>query len=270
MTAQGSDSRSTDPLHVHRYGPPGSPRVLAVHGLTGHGRRWQTLADEHLPDVAVAAPDLIGHGRSSWSAPWTIDANVAALASLLPGSGEPVVVVGHSFGCAIALQLAATRPDLVAGLVLLDPAVGLDGGWMREIADAMFASPDYTDAAEARNEKSGGSWSDVDAGELDAEVSEHLIDLPNGRVGWRVSIPAMMSYWSELARDIMLPPNGTPITLARAKRTSPPYVTEALIDGLRDRAGARFRLVDVDCNHMVPHAKPAETARLIRDHLELR
>jgi lipase len=268
MTAQGSD-KSTAPLHVHRYGPPEAPRVLAVHGLTGHGQRWQTLADEHLPDVPVAAPDLIGHGRSSWSAPWTIDANVDAFGTLLADTGEPVVVVGHSFGCAVALQLTAARPELVAGLVLLDPAVGLDGAWMREIADAMFASPDYTDAAEARREKSSGSWGDVDAGQLDAELSEHLIDLPNGRVGWRVSIPAMMSYWSELARDVMLPLNGTPTTLVRAKRTSPPYVANALIDGLRDRAGDRFRLVDLDCDHMVPHAKPAETAAIIRDHLEV-
>ena len=86
MTAQGSDKSTRTHLHVHRYGPPGPTRVLAIHGLTGHGRRWQTLADEHLPDVAVAAPDLIGHGRSSWSAPWTIDANVAALAALLDGT----------------------------------------------------------------------------------------------------------------------------------------------------------------------------------------
>ena len=80
----------------------------------------------------------------------------------------------------------------------------------------------------------------------------------------------MMSYWSELARDIVLPLNGTPITLVRAEQTSPSYVGDAVIDGLRDRAGARFRLVDFDCNHMVPHAKPAETARIIRDHLERR
>ena len=95
---------------------------------------------------------------------------------------------------------------------------------MREIADAMFASPDYADADEARNEKSApGSWADVDDGQLDAELAEHLINLPNGRVGWRVSIPAMMSYWSELARGyIALPPKGRlPITVVRAKRTAP-------------------------------------------------
>lgn len=95
-----------------------------------------------LPDVAVAAPDLIGHGHSSWAAPWTIDANVAALAVLLDSAADgPVPVVAHSFGGAIALHLAAARPDLVESLVLLDPAIGLDGEWMATIAAAMLASP---------------------------------------------------------------------------------------------------------------------------------
>ena len=53
MTAQGSDkSGSADdagPLHVHRYRPAGPPEVLALHGLTGHGRRWRHLAEQHLP-----------------------------------------------------------------------------------------------------------------------------------------------------------------------------------------------------------------------------
>jgi lipase len=258
-----------DNLHVHRYGPPGPIRLLALHGLTGHGRRWQTLADGYLPDLAMAAPDLLGHGRSTWAAPWTIDANAAALATLLNrvATAGPVVVVAHSFGAAIALNLAAARPDLVAALVLLDPAVGLDGKWMSEIADAMLASPDYPDRAEARAEKSGGSWADVPADELDAELDEHLIDLPGGRVGWRISLPAMMSYWSELARDVTLPAPGTPTTLVRATRTSPPYVTDGLTDALGERVGADFTQVDLDCNHMIPLARPAETAALIRAQL---
>jgi lipase len=259
----GSIAAVSEPLHVHRYGPGDAPDVLAIHGLTGHGRRWQTLAAEHLPDVTVVAPDLLGHGHSSWSAPWTIDANVAALAELLAG---PTVVVGHSFGGALALNLAAARPDLVSALVLLDPAVGLDGAWMREIADSMFAAPDYTDRAEARAEKAYGSWADVDAAELDRELDEHLIELPNGRVGWRISIPAMMSYWSELARPITVPPNDIPVTLVRATKTSPPYVTDELVD----RIGARsdFRLVDYNCDHMVAQALPADTAAAIREHLD--
>lgn len=245
-------------------------RVLAIHGLTGYGGRWRNLAD-YLPEIAIAAPDLLGHGRSSWAAPWTIDANAAALAALLEDDADtPVLVVGHSFGGAVALQLAAARPDLVAALLLLDPAVGLDGGWMRDIADAMLSSPDYPDAEEARMEKASGSWADVDPALLEADIDEHLVQLPSGRYGWRVSLPAMMSYWSELARDIVLPPAGTATVLVRAKRTSPPYVGDRLIAGLQERLGSGFRLLDFDCNHMVPHARPAEVAALVRELVEAR
>ena len=258
----------TQVLNVHRYGPDQPAQILAIHGLTGHGMRWQTLATQHLPNFSVLAPDLLGHGRSSWEAPWTLDTNVAALADLLAReTTRPVVVVGHSFGGAVALKLAVARPDLVASLVLLDPAVGLDGAWMSNIADDMMASPFYLDRDEARNEKASGSWADVDARELDAELDEHLVELPDGRLGWRISIPAMMSYWSELARNIVLPPPGTATTLVRAKQTSPPYVSDQLIAGLRERLGPDFQLLDFECNHMVPYARPAEVAALIRERL---
>ncbi|AFM16217.1 lysophospholipase [Mycolicibacterium chubuense NBB4] len=258
----------TDLLKTYRFGPSGPARVLAVHGLTGHGRRWQSLFTDYLPDVAALAPDLLGHGRSSWDAPWTIDANVAALGALLDAETDgPVVVVGHSFGGALALNLAAARPDLIAGLVLLDPAVALDGARMREIADDMYRSPDYTDRAEARREKVDGSWGEVAEAELERELDEHLVALPNGRVGWRISIPAMLCYWSELTRPVPLPRDGTPTTLVRATRTDPPYATDELVASLDAAQGPNFTLLEWDCDHMVPLAKPAETAALIRDRL---
>ena len=255
-------------LHLNRFGPPGPARALMIHGLTGHGRRWHPLAGRYLGDVAVLAPDLIGHGRSSYAAPWSIDANVAALAGLIEDDADgPVVVVGHSFGCAVALHLAAQCPDLVSGLVLLDPAAALDGAWCREIAQGMLASPDYTDRAEARTEKSTGVWADVPGPELDEDLDEHLIALPNGRYGWRVCIPAMVSYWSELARDIALPHKGTRTTVVRAAFQDPPYVTERLIDALSGHLGSDFTLLDFPCQHMVAQVKPAETAAVIRELL---
>ncbi|MBO0677620.1 alpha/beta hydrolase [Mycolicibacterium sp. S2-37] len=256
-------------LHVHRYGPDGPPHLLALHGLTGHGRRWETLSTRHLAEFTVVAPDLIGHGRSSWAAPWTIESNTTALAALLDADAEgPVVVAGHSFGGAVALDLAARRPDLVAGLVLLDPATGLDGEWMREIADDMFASPDYTDRAEARREKVSGAWGEVTEAEVDRELDEHLVELPNGRSGWRIDVPAMMAYWSELARPIPVPRDGVPVTLIHATRTRPPYATDELISTLDTALGPNLTVLKWDCDHMVPQARPEETAAVIRGHLE--
>ncbi|QUR66676.1 alpha/beta fold hydrolase [Mycobacterium spongiae] len=258
----------TADLHVHRYGPPGPVQVVAIHGVTEHGQAWELLAD-HLPEISIAAPDLLGHGRSSWAAPWTIDANVSALAALVSEeSDQPVVVVGHSFGGAIALQLAAAHPDLVAALILLDPAVGLDGSRVREVVDAMVAFPDYPDAAEARAEKATGAWADVDPVVLDAELAEHLISLPNGRYGWRISLPAMVCYWSELARGIKLPPAGTATTVVRATKADPQYVSDQLISALHGRLGADFQLLDFECGHMVPQARPTEVATVIRDRLK--
>jgi lipase len=255
-------------LHVHRFGPPGPVRLLALHGLTGHGQRWEHLVNRYLPEIAVAAPDLIGHGHSTWHAPWTIEANAAALAELLEHEAdEPVVVVAHSFGSAVALQLAAAHPGRVAALVLLDPAVGLDGRWMLEIADAMLASPDYSDVEEARAAKTNGSWSGVDPAVVDAELDEHLVKLPGGRCTWRLSMPAMMAYWSELAREIILPPKGIGTTLVQAAWTSPPYVTDRLVADLHEQLGEQFRHLTFECDHMVAETMPAEVAALIRERM---
>ena len=242
-------------------------RLLALHGLTGHGQRWGHLVSRYLPEISVAAPDLIGHGHSSWDAPWTIDANVAELAGVLEEADDPAVIVAHSFGSAVALQLAAAHPERVAGLVLLDPAVGLDGAWMLEIADAMLASPDYSDVAEARAAKTNGSWAGVDPAVVDAELDQHLLMLPNGRCTWRLSLPAMMAYWSELARPTVLPPRGMGTTVVQAARTSPPYVTDRLVTDLRERLGEDFHHLTFECDHMVAETKPAEVAALIRERM---
>ena len=105
---------------------------------------------------------------------------------------------------------------------------------------------------------------------LDAEIDEHLMKLPNGRYRWRFSVPAAMSYWSELAREVVLPPTGTVTTVVRAKQTSPPYVSDELITGLRERLGSDFTLLDFDCNHMVPYSEPDRVAALARQMLEAR
>lgn len=252
-------------LNVYSYGRADGPVVLALHGLTGHGKRWESFATEHLAEARVLAPDLLGHGRSPWTPPWSFEAHVDSLAGLLRAeSNGPAVVVGHSFGGAIGLHLAHRHPDLVCALVLLDPAIALDPKDLLEVASATVEYPDYTDAADARSEKVYGAWADVAPELLDAEVAEHLVPTANGRVGWRMSIPAVTASWGELAREFVLPPKDMPTIMVEAKRVQPPYVTRAFRAALQEHLGDNLTVHEFDCDHMVALACPAEAAELVR------
>ncbi|MFE2957648.1 alpha/beta fold hydrolase [Nocardia tengchongensis] len=252
-------------LHTHRFGPPTGPVVLALHGLTGHGRRWQILADDHLPDVRIIAPDLRGHGRSPGVPPWDFETLVDDLAALLEGeTSEPVVVVGHSFGGAIGVHLARRRPELVRGLVLLDPALGLDPDRMLSIASSTLTSPDYADVEQARFDKLETAWGELDPAVLEAELAEHLVPTADGRVGWRVTMPAIIAFWGEIARDFVLPPATLPTVLVQAMKVDPPLVSPAFRAALTEHLGERLTVLEFDCDHMVPQARPARTAELVR------
>ncbi|WP_328405210.1 alpha/beta hydrolase [Nocardia sp. NBC_00403] len=255
-------------LHVHRFGPADGPVVLALHGVVGHGKRWEAIATEHLPDVRIIAPDLRGHGRSTGLPPWNFETIVADLAGVLAAeTDEPVVVVAHSFGGACALHLADSHPELVRKLVLLDSAIALEPELLMDVALSSLASPDYVDVEHARRDKMATGWSEVDPRLLDAELAEHLMPTADGRVGWRISLPAVNSYWGQLARHYVLPPRDLPTVLVQAMKVVPPFVTPEFRAALIERLGDNLTLLEWDCDHMVAQIRPAETAALIRSAL---
>lgn len=253
-------------LTVPVFGPADGTTVLALHGITGHGRRWTTLANDHLPELRIVAPDLLGHGHSSWDAPWTIEAQVAAIVEVLDTHADgPVVVVGHSFGGALAIHLSRVEPSRVAGLVLLDPAIGLDGAVMSEVAAANLDSWYLRDEQDARERKRAEAWWEVPEELLDAEIAEHLHVADDGRMSWRVHLATVTTTWSELARPYVLPAPGIDVRLVVADKVQPPYAPAPFITDLTAQQGERFILHHEDCDHMVPLSRPELTARLIRD-----
>ncbi|MFI6211567.1 alpha/beta fold hydrolase [Nocardia brasiliensis] len=255
-------------LHTYRFGPATGPVVLALHGVTGHGKRWADLAANHLPEVRIIAPDLRGHGRSSTRPPWTFEAVADDLAELLTAAGgQPVTVVGHSFGGASALYLAHRHPELVRQLVLLDPAIGLAPEFVGDIAESLVAEPDYESVARAREDKLASSWADVAPHILAAELTEHLVPTAHGRFGWRMSVPAVASYWGQLARPYVLPPRELPTVLVQATKVQPPFVTPEFRAALTAHLGDRLTVHEWECDHMVPQELPAQTAALIRSVL---
>ena len=83
---------------------------------------WQRVMPLLAPHVRVAAYDRAGIGGSA-PAPGlvTIDRQVDDLASVITGlAAGPCVLAGHSWGGILVQLLAFRRPDLAAGLVLVD------------------------------------------------------------------------------------------------------------------------------------------------------
>jgi pimeloyl-ACP methyl ester carboxylesterase len=114
------------PVHYVDYGGPADgPQLVLVHGLGGSLLNWAAIAPTLAQTCRVAAIDLVGFGRTrSGGRSTAIQDNERLLARFIGEvCGQPVVLVGNSMGGLIAMLLAASRPDLVAGLVLVDPAL---------------------------------------------------------------------------------------------------------------------------------------------------
>jgi pimeloyl-ACP methyl ester carboxylesterase len=112
-------------LHVRETpGPDGVPAVY-VHGLSGSATNWTDLAGLLAPRAAGTAVDLPGFGRSRPLSPvdWTPEGHADALLCFLAGYGRRVHLLGNSFGGALAISVAARRPELVATLTLVSPAM---------------------------------------------------------------------------------------------------------------------------------------------------
>lgn len=118
-----SDPAATVLAHA-RYGPTGLPQVLLLHGLGASWAVWQLVAIElERQAVATLVPDLLGFGASrTIGTRFRLADHTAAVCSLLDRyQANSVVVVGHSFGCAVAVALANAEPDRVRALVLVSP-----------------------------------------------------------------------------------------------------------------------------------------------------
>ena len=101
----------------------GEPAVVLEAGLNNGAASWQRVMPLLAPHVRVAAYDRAGLGGSA-PAPGlvAIDRQIDDLASVITGlAAGPCVLAGHSWGGVLAQLLAFRRPDLVAGLVLVDP-----------------------------------------------------------------------------------------------------------------------------------------------------
>jgi len=114
------------PTHYFDFGGPADgPVIVCVHGLGGAAWNWAAVAPLLTERFRVLALDLAGHGRTPAAGrKTTVSANRRLLDRFVREVvGGPVVLMGNSMGGAISLLQAAAAPDVVDGLVLVDPAL---------------------------------------------------------------------------------------------------------------------------------------------------
>jgi len=105
-------------IHYDTYGDVG-PLVLLLPGLGGDGRFWTGTATGLSPDHRVIATDHRGAGRSDRpNGTYTLQVIADDVAGLIEAQEEPVHLVGHSTGGAIAQMLGIEPPDNLASLTI--------------------------------------------------------------------------------------------------------------------------------------------------------
>jgi pimeloyl-ACP methyl ester carboxylesterase len=256
-------------------------RATFLHGAGLNAHTWDTTL-LHLGEPALAL-DLAGHGDSSWRDDAAYVARVLApdvAAALETWTDRPQVLVGHSLGGLTAAALAATRPDLVAEVVLVDITPGIDPSGGPAQLRAFFAGPTDWATRDELVEKAlsfglGGSRRAAERGVfLNTRVR------PDGRVEWKHHFAHLAAAAAAAGTD-----TGTPdavravlaetgwddVAGVRARleliRGEHGFVTADDADELLRRAPDTDVRV-VSTGHNVQEEDPAGLAALVRERLD--
>ena len=103
-----------------------APAVLLIHGAASNHTRWSefTRSTSLGNRFDIVRPDMRGNARSMCRGKLNLGIWCQDLEAILEAEGySSSIVVGHSLGAQIALHLAATCPERVTALALIDPVV---------------------------------------------------------------------------------------------------------------------------------------------------
>ena len=170
----------------------GRPLIHFLHGNGFCGGVYWPFLRGLLPDYALFCHDLEGHGASDAPARYSgtpaIIARVPQIIDEQCAGNAPMIGLGHSFGAAVTLAVAAQRPDLFRALVLLDPILIPTAAWLGiKLASRLDRNP-MANAARRRRDR----WASRD----------EVLDKLRGRGiyrGWRED--ALASFVDHATRD---------------------------------------------------------------------
>jgi pimeloyl-ACP methyl ester carboxylesterase len=104
---------------------PAAATVIALPCSGAGGAMWQALRAALGDDFRLLTPELYGAASGPvWpgARAFTLEDEAAPIVGLIDAAEGAVHLVGHSYGAAVALQVALARSERVAGLTLFEPA----------------------------------------------------------------------------------------------------------------------------------------------------
>jgi pimeloyl-ACP methyl ester carboxylesterase len=143
----------------------GATPVVLLHGLASQRRFWNLVASR-LPELPLLALDQRGHGDSQRpGGPYDVSSVAADLATAMDALGwSRAVVVGHSWGGAVAATFAAEHPHRALALVALDggfsspPPSGDRAATRKRLEPPRFALPPEDLEAMLAGRSPAGEW----------------------------------------------------------------------------------------------------------------
>jgi pimeloyl-ACP methyl ester carboxylesterase len=123
---------------------------VMLHGLTGHAHTWDHTAAALSDRYRVLALDQRGHGDSGWAPPYGGGVMAEDLLAFLDALdlGE-VILMGLSMGGLVAFIFAASHPERVRDLIVLDIGPEIAAAGARQVAAGLAANHVFSSEDEA-------------------------------------------------------------------------------------------------------------------------
>jgi pimeloyl-ACP methyl ester carboxylesterase len=250
------------------------PELMLLHGGGQNAHTWDTLALAlRRPLLAV---DLPGHGHSGRRpdrdyGPWR---NAEAVAAVIERAAPAArAVVGMSLGGSTLIRLAATRPDLVRRVVIVDvtPNSGVRSRALAPAergAVALVSGPPTYDSFEAMAAAAVAATPGRARSAVERGVRHNARRLPDGRWTWRYDLfgerPASVGDHTGLWADVFVITVPTLLVLG----ADSPFTGEEEVAEFRRRLPAARVEVVPGAGHAVQSDQPLALARLIEDFID--
>jgi len=153
------------------------PGVVCLHANASSSTQWRALMDQLAPDFHVLAADGYGAGKSpAWPGGRALGLRdeAALLEPVFARAGQPLALVGHSYGAAVALVAAVAQPERIRALALYEPT-------LFSLLDAEGPPPNDADGIRHAVARAGRA---LDRGDPDG-AAECFIDYWMGPGAWR-------------------------------------------------------------------------------------